>query len=229
MPILKLIRFPNVFTAISNIWAGFLVANDGLFQFNKIFILSMTSACVYSGCIAFNDYCDREYDKFYHPARPIPKGEVSGFLAVVLSFILLSLGIFIGSFISLEIIYIVCGIIFLAVLYNIGAKKYLISGMLLISLCRGFNWLIGLVSTGNFSDKFLIFPFLLMIYVAVIFLVSRKEEKNPLASKVVKIFISFIPVLDGLFVLSLGYSWQALVVMSLVFPIFFFSRFIEMT
>lgn len=85
---LLLIRLPNVFTALSNILAGYFTltapADASLFH---VSMLMGSSALLYASGMALNDYFDIETDRKERPSRPLPSGKVSkrGALALALS------------------------------------------------------------------------------------------------------------------------------------------------
>lgn len=85
---LLLVRLPNVFTALSNVLAGYfsLTAPSGAGVLD-VSMLMGSSALLYVSGIVFNDYFDIEIDRKERPSRPLPSGRVSkqGALAVAVS------------------------------------------------------------------------------------------------------------------------------------------------
>jgi 4-hydroxybenzoate polyprenyltransferase len=85
---LLLVRLPNVFTALSNVLAGYfsLTAPAGASVFD-VSMLMGSSALLYVSGIVFNDYFDIEIDRKERPSRPLPSGRVSrqGALALAVS------------------------------------------------------------------------------------------------------------------------------------------------
>jgi 4-hydroxybenzoate polyprenyltransferase len=75
---LQLVRLPNVFTALSNVLAGYfsLTALAGASVFD-VSMLMGSSALLYVSGIVFNDYFDIEIDRKERPSRPLPSGRVS--------------------------------------------------------------------------------------------------------------------------------------------------------
>lgn len=83
---LLLVRLPNVFTALSNVLAGYFSltapAGAGLFD---VSMLMGSSALLYVSGIVFNDYFDIETDRRERPSRPLPSGRVSKQNALMLA------------------------------------------------------------------------------------------------------------------------------------------------
>jgi 4-hydroxybenzoate polyprenyltransferase len=76
----KLVRLPNVFTALADIAVGALAlavwgawpAAGGL----AFALLFVASACLYSAGMVWNDFFDIEQDRRERPNRPIASGRV---------------------------------------------------------------------------------------------------------------------------------------------------------
>ena len=77
LPLLKLVRLPNVFTAAADSLAGWLIANQGFGEWQRWWTLPFASMCVYAAGMALNDYCDVEIDRTERPDRPIPAGQLT--------------------------------------------------------------------------------------------------------------------------------------------------------
>lgn len=75
---LKLIRLPTVFTAMADIFLGFLIVTQGHFApLRSFFLLLGSSSCLYFAGMVFNDVFDLAQDTAERPGRPIPSGAVS--------------------------------------------------------------------------------------------------------------------------------------------------------
>ncbi|HKU49375.1 MAG TPA: UbiA family prenyltransferase [Nitrososphaera sp.] len=74
---LLLVRLPNVFTAPSNILAGYFAAVP-VAEANgpHLAALAISSALLYVAGIVLNDYADIEVDRVERPSRPLPSGAV---------------------------------------------------------------------------------------------------------------------------------------------------------
>jgi 4-hydroxybenzoate polyprenyltransferase len=73
----RLVRLPNVFTALADIGLGILVAGPVMVGAAPSTLLLIASACLYCGGMVWNDYFDVEQDRRERPFRPIPAGEIS--------------------------------------------------------------------------------------------------------------------------------------------------------
>lgn len=72
-----MVRLPNVFTAPSNILAGYFAATP-LSEASGLHLASLmvSSGLLYIAGIALNDYFDIETDRKERPSRPLPSGSV---------------------------------------------------------------------------------------------------------------------------------------------------------
>src|SRR5438034_11690528 len=72
----RLVRLPNVFTALADIGLGILVAGPVTVGAAPAALLLLASACLYCGGMVWNDYFDVEQDRRERPFRPIPSGAI---------------------------------------------------------------------------------------------------------------------------------------------------------
>jgi len=96
LPWMRLMRLPNVFTAIADVAMGYLFVQRELSNGPVLGCLVAVSACLYTAGIVFNDVFDREIDSKERPFRPIPSGQISLAAASKLAVILLALGVMLG-------------------------------------------------------------------------------------------------------------------------------------
>jgi len=89
----QLLRIGNVFTAITNILAGFLLVQKEWQPLGTLFLLIGSSAFLYAAGMVLNDAFDAELDAKERPERPIPSGRISRATAFQVGFSLLVLGI----------------------------------------------------------------------------------------------------------------------------------------
>lgn len=227
--ILQLIRLPNIFTAISNVWAGALIANYGKFPIPNILFGIVATVALYGGSLTFNDYCDRNYDRVYNPKRPIPSGSVSAQAALLIAGTLLALGAASGFLISLCGGVITCAIALSAVLYDGLLKMWFLPAIVSMGLCRGLGWALGLEAGGTIYGLMLLFPVAIFVYTAALTAISRFEVEKPIFKKVVMGGILLIPLIDGSIVFAYGYWWQGLIVGMLIVPVVVLSKKFDMT
>ena len=76
---LRLLRLPTLFTALADIFLGFLlthstlISDEGPNPLTSFLLLCLASAGLYLSGMVFNDYFDRLIDAQERPTRPIPK------------------------------------------------------------------------------------------------------------------------------------------------------------
>ncbi len=147
IPLLQLIRLPNVLTAAADSLAGWLLGGGSLGETGKWAPLAIASMVLYAAGMALNDVFDTEIDRRERPRRPIPSGRVSRWFAGGLGALGLVAGPLVallsGSFTSL----IVAAVLALAILaYDAGLKRTAL-GPGVMGACRGLNLLLGLTHT----------------------------------------------------------------------------------
>jgi len=79
----QLLRAGNVFTAISNILAGFLLVRGEWQPVLPLFFLILSSAMLYLAGMVLNDVFDLEDDRLHRPERPLPSGRIDPKLAKI--------------------------------------------------------------------------------------------------------------------------------------------------
>jgi 4-hydroxybenzoate polyprenyltransferase len=91
LPFARLVRLPNVFTALADVGLC-LFAAGGQVPFVAALLLLVASAALYCGGMVWNDYFDVEQDCRERPFRPLPSGQVSRTAALRLGISLLAVG-----------------------------------------------------------------------------------------------------------------------------------------
>lgn len=97
MPWLRLLRIPNLPSAISNILMAYLLVNQTWTPVVPLVLLIVASAAMYSAGMILNDVFDFEIDLKQRPDRPLPSGAISKSLAASGGFTLLIAGVIIAS------------------------------------------------------------------------------------------------------------------------------------
>ena len=93
---LKLLRLPNVFTALADIAMGFALVRQQADPPGLLLCLLASSGFLYLAGMVLNDVWDVEIDRRERPTRPIPSGDVPLNTARMLGFALLSAGVAFG-------------------------------------------------------------------------------------------------------------------------------------
>lgn len=152
---LQLIRLPNVFTALADIAAGFMIVRFPLSGSGDEWTLAplcLASASLYLAGMAFNDIADRDEDKQFRPNRPIPSGKISLGGAVRCGVGLLLFGCAIALLAGwVSCLYaVMLGLAVLA--YDFFAKRVVMCGPLALGLCRFLNMQLGMSSESRFLE-----------------------------------------------------------------------------
>lgn len=93
---LRLLRLPNVFTAMADVAMGFLFVH-GSFEPRWVLVcLLIASSALYSAGMVLNDLYDVEVDRQERPRRPLPSGRIPIPVARNLGYGLLVLGLAMG-------------------------------------------------------------------------------------------------------------------------------------
>ncbi len=149
---LQLCRLAAVFTAMADIFLGYLLTHAELDSTQEFSLLLGASSSLYLAGMVFNDVFDRETDAAERPKRPIPSGRVPVRGAVSLGMILVAAGLALASAAGINSLFvaaILAGYIFL---YD-GLLKATPVGPVVMGVCRFLNVMLGAsVATGSFAD-----------------------------------------------------------------------------
>lgn len=154
--LLRLMRIPNVFTAIADILMGFAFVHQSFQPAGGLVLLVLATVCLYSAGMVWNDIFDLDKDQKERPERPLPSGAISlrtawlwgsgllavGFLLASLSFPLfgnVQQPLWFGFEPSLIAIALIAAIL----LYNKTLKQTMFAPLAMGS-CRTLNILLGM-------------------------------------------------------------------------------------
>ena len=149
-PYLQLVRLPNLFTAVADSLAGWLLVEGSLHSPGKWLPLTLASLVTYAGGIVLNDVFDFEVDRKERPQRPLPSGRVSRRLAERFGVACLVLGLAFAALVSVRTVVVEAVLIAAVLVYNAGFKKTVL-GPEFMGACRGLNLLLGLSASANFG------------------------------------------------------------------------------
>ncbi|MEX2285469.1 MAG: UbiA family prenyltransferase, partial [Planctomycetaceae bacterium] len=142
-PYLQLVRLPAVFTAMADVFLGFLANHTAMGAASGQFaLLLVASSCLYMSGLAFNDFFDRARDARERPQRPIPSGRVSAGMAAVLASVLMVAGIFAAAAVALQSLYVALALALCVLAYD-GLLKSTPLGPLAMGGCRFLNVMLG--------------------------------------------------------------------------------------
>lgn len=150
---LQLLRLPTVFTAMADIFLGFLLTHDDITAENwpKFASLLAASSCLYLAGMVFNDVFDVKQDTLERPNRPIPSGRVSRKNAALLGGVLLILGLLSANVSPKSSLHIAVLLVAAILAYDAFLKRTPL-GPLGMGLCRFLNVMLGaslIVPHGN--------------------------------------------------------------------------------
>ena len=121
---LTLIRFPNLFTLPSNIFAGYVSTHThNPVEIHTISLVILVSLCLYAVGVIFNDIADRKIDRKERPDRPIPSGKIGERNAIILALLLIVISIAVSYSISAITFTAVIVLIIIIFLYDFVLKN----------------------------------------------------------------------------------------------------------
>jgi 4-hydroxybenzoate polyprenyltransferase len=143
----QLLRAGNVFTAISNVIAGFLIIQAAWAPVGLLIALIAASALLYEAGMVLNDAFDAQLDAVERPERPIPSGRITRGAALGTGWTLLAGGVVcaaIASWLTAAIgpIIVASCLAVMVVMYDGGLKRTW-AGSLAMGWCRTLNVLLG--------------------------------------------------------------------------------------
>ncbi|MFM9965909.1 MAG: UbiA family prenyltransferase [Planctomycetaceae bacterium] len=156
---LRLLRLPTAFTALADIFLGFLLTNqtltgdDGPSPLPSFLLLCGASAGLYLSGMVFNDYFDRLIDAQERPDRPIPSGLISSASAFRLGLGLMLVGVVCAACVGMPTLAVAAMLCVLIIGYDGGLKKTLL-GPLVMGSCRVGNVLLGASAVGSLAEVF---------------------------------------------------------------------------
>src|SRR4051812_572610 len=155
---LRLVRLPNVFTALADIVAGYAIMRaiypERDAGYSDLLLLCGASASLYLSGMAFNDIADRKEDAEVRPNRPIPSGQVSLRGAMACALILMALGVGLAALNGLASLRSAVLIAAAVLQYNFNSKHNVLLGPFVLGLCRLLNVQLGLSVHPYFNSVF---------------------------------------------------------------------------
>ncbi len=201
--VLQLCRIPNVFTAISNVLAGVVLARGASPMLCDVRVLA-ASALLYLSGMVLNDYFDREVDAVERPERPIPSGRVSAGFALGLGLSLMLAALVLVAPLG-HLVLGMAGALALAILAYDAWLKSTPMGVVSMGLCRSLNVMLGFAVVPWPASWIFVLPVGLGLYTAVITYLARDEvvglalERSVAAARMMSllfvIFVAFLTVL----------------------------------
>lgn len=147
-PYLQLLRLPTVFTAMADIFLGFLLARGSFQPVEDFLLLLAASSGLYLAGMVFNDVFDRHVDARERPQRPIPSGRVSVRQAVILGAALGLGGLIAAGWVGLLSLAVAGGLAVSVFAYDALLKR-IFPGPAGMGLCRFLNVMLGASVAGS--------------------------------------------------------------------------------
>jgi 4-hydroxybenzoate polyprenyltransferase len=142
---LTLIRLPSIFTAPTNILAGYFAA-IALPDANSVHLLFLmsSSAMLYMAGMVLNDYFDIPVDKKERPSRPLASGAIKKRNALIVALAALATAnIILLAMVGLASFVISMALSGIIVAYNFRLKRNTIAGSLSMGAARFLNVILG--------------------------------------------------------------------------------------
>ena len=180
---LQLTRFPNLFTSMADVLAGYLIIRGLRIDWPELLVLCLSTSFIYGGGCILNDVCDRKRDARERSHRPIPSGRVSLREALFLVFIFFGFGLITAFLVGKNSLVMASILILLAVSYDIFTKEMPVAGPITMAACRGANLLLGMSPSFCWSGIIFVFPLISFIYVFALTTLSQFEVEGGLGGK----------------------------------------------
>ena len=146
-PYLRLCRFPAVFTAMADIFLGYLLCHATLGNGTDFACLLLASSGLYLAGMVFNDVFDIAQDTRERPQRPIPSGAVSLKQAILFGSLLTIVGLVAAAIAGRNSLVIAILLVITIFAYD-GAVKSTPLGPIFMGTCRFLNILLGASTAG---------------------------------------------------------------------------------
>lgn len=151
---LRLIRLPTVFTAMADIFLGFLLISNGQFEPTRDFVLLLAaSSCLYLSGMVFNDVLDLAKDIQERPHRPIPSGAITLRGAWLLGLGLIAAGLVCAYLVGATSVAVAGAIVVAVFAYDWLLKKTPLAPIAMGS-CRFLNVMLGASTVANSGELF---------------------------------------------------------------------------
>ncbi|MCI0492408.1 MAG: UbiA family prenyltransferase [Planctomycetes bacterium] len=207
---LRLLRLPNVFTAVADVAMGYLVTHGTLRPAGHFALLVAASCLLYLSGMVLNDVRDAEVDAQERTERPIPSGRVSRTTAAAVGWAMLAGGVLVAWLVSL-----VAGdwrpgavgalLAACVVLYDCVLKRTPLAPPVM-GACRMLNVLLGMsLAPVAWSHAELLIAFGIGVYIAGVTMFARTEAR---ASSRSQLLAGTIVLLAGIAIIASLPAWE---------------------
>ncbi|NOX54910.1 MAG: UbiA family prenyltransferase [Planctomycetes bacterium] len=147
---LRLLRLPAVFTAMADVFLGFVCQRGDWQPLSMLISLLIGSSGLYLAGMVLNDVFDRHRDARQRPDRPIPSGVVTVREAVGLASLLIVVALLAAASVG-RTAFATALMLTLAALAYDGWLKQTLAGPMTMGLCRLLNVLLGASAVHSLS------------------------------------------------------------------------------
>lgn len=196
-------RFPNLFTSIADVLAGYLIVKGLKIGGLELLALFFSTCFIYGGGCILNDFRDRKRDALERPQRPIPSGRVSLSEAFILCLIFFGLGLITAFWAGKACLFVASLLVLLVVSYDVFTKDIPVLGPVTMGACRGANLLLGMSLSFHWSGIAIVFPFISFTYVFALTTLSHFEVEGGLSGKSWIVSACLLLVLSMVLILNL--------------------------
>ncbi len=145
--LLKLIRLHNCLLAGIGVWLGGYLTAAYIHNYH-LTLAALAAALVCGAGNAVNDFLDIEADKINHPSRPLPRGDLPLYLAILIAATFNIAALVLAALVNGAVLGVVFFAIILLLAYNFSLKKMPLWGNLAVSLLGGLTFLTGALVYG---------------------------------------------------------------------------------
>ncbi len=236
----QLLRLGNVFTAASNVVAGFLIVRGAWTPGVLLALLVTASIMLYAAGMVLNDAFDAMLDARERPERPIPSGRIRRSTALTVGWLLLSGGLALSLFATAfnshaAPLAVAACLAMTIVLYDAGLKSTP-AGPWAMGWCRMLNVLLGASAASHLGQHLVVWAYAVGIglyTVALTYIARREVHDSPqdalrIRTTVKRMILGFIVIDASAATWAAGWP-SGLAVLALLIPSLLGSRRAPMT
>lgn len=138
----------NILLTVLSVWIGFFYSSDSFFS-PLLLYAAVSAGFICAAGNIFNDFFDKTVDQINKPDRPYAAGRLQRNEMVFFGIFAFIFGISLSFFVGIEGILIVLSTSVLLMIYNIWAKRTVLTGNVMVSLLGGMAFLYGGLAGGS--------------------------------------------------------------------------------
>jgi len=138
----------NILLTVLSVWIGYFYSSDSYFS-PELLYAAVSAGFICAAGNIFNDFFDKTVDQINKPDRPYAAGRLHRNEMVIFGIFAFGAGIVLSFFVGYKGILIVLSTSALLMIYNIRAKRTVLTGNVIISLLGGLAFLYGGLAGGS--------------------------------------------------------------------------------